>query len=400
MKILHIIPDLALTSGGPVFAVLGMAKAQSEMGYAVVIAATDYGQPELPELEKVNIHLYSCDFPKWRWSSKLKEGLYSHISDADIVHIHTVWSFPVLAAADACIKLGKPYILRPCGMLDPWSIAQKSWIKKLYLFCFQRIISKAAAIHFTSEQERENSLPLFKAARSFVCPLGVSLSVTIPILRGPAKLDISEGFRKRYPELGDSLIVLFLSRMHYKKQPEVVIHAFREIISRRPNLRLVMAGSGEAKYVRQLKRLVNDLGLADKVLFTGMLLGRAKQEALSAADVFVLPSLQENFGISVVEAMAAGCPVVISDRVNIASCISRAEGGIVCSPTINGIESAIDKLVSNDKLRGQMAENGKKLCQSQFEWSIVTKSLLMEYERLLNFTNQENVDLRLSGVNV
>lgn len=395
MKILHVIPDLAAVSGGPVSAVLGMARAQSEAGNSVTIVSTNFGQLSSPSVlvgnDRLNIHLYSCDFSKWRWSSKLKEALYVHIKDSDIVHLHTLWCYPILAAADVCVKLGKSYILRPCGMLDPWSLSQKKWIKKLYLFCFQRIISQATTLHFTSEQERINSTKYIKDVRSFVCPLGVSLD---------ENLSDAQAFRKRHPELERKLLILFLSRLHYKKQPEILIHAFRGLVSRKPDLRLVMAGSGDVAYVRQLKHLVNQLGLMNKVLFTGMLSGFAKQEALSAANVFVLPSLQENFGISVVEAMAAGCAVVVSDWTNIASDISRAEAGIVCPPTINEIESAIDKLVSNDKLRRQMGENGKKLCRDQFEWNIVTKSLLMEYERLLDFTNQENVDLRLSGVNL
>ena len=379
MKILHIIPDLAPDSGGPVSAVFGMAKAQSLMGHSVTVVATHYGRPELPSLKQVDFHLYSCDFPRWRWSSQLKESLYFHVHDANIVHIHTLWSFPVLAGVDACVQLNKPYILRPCGMLDPWSLSQKRWFKKLYLFCFQRIISKAAAVHFTSEQERMNSAPYVKGIRSFVSPLGVSFD-------DYENLPDAEAFRKRFPELGEDLLVLFLSRLHYKKQPEVVIRAFWKIATTTPHILLVVAGPCNKNYVRQLKYLVNQLGLNNKVLFTGMLSGLAKQEVLSAASIFVLPSLHENFGISVVEATAAGLPVIISDRINLADDISLAQAGLVCPPTLEELTQAMHQLIQDPVLCERMGRNGKKLARDKFDWPFVAECLIDEYDRILKIS--------------
>ncbi len=368
MNILHVIPDLALDSGGPVTAVLGMAEAQSKMGHSVVIVATRYGNSAPPTVEYAQVYLYPCEFSKWRWSSALRNNLYSHIGDADLVHLHTLWSFPVLAAASVCAELGKPYILRPCGMLDPWSLSQKSWLKKFYLRLFQKkIISPAAAIHFTSESEQLNSAPYTKGVHDFVCPIGITAE--------------SKG---NHQALKANLMILFLSRLHYKKKPEVVIQAFGQIAQTNPNLRLIMAGSGKESYVRKLQRMVQKLGLNDQVSFPGLLTGSWKEEVLSGADLFVLPSLHENFGISVVEAMAAGCPVVISDRINIAGEISRAQAGIVCLPETNNVARAMAKLIESPKLRKEMGENGKKLFHDQYESSIVMKSLLGEYDRLLD----------------
>ncbi len=389
MRILHVIPDVAPSSGGPPSAVLGMAEAQSKAGHLVAIAATDFGRPELPSLNGIEIRLYPCDFARWRWSHKLKRGLIPHIKNADIVHIHTMWNFPVLAAASLCTALDKPYVLRPCGMLDPWSLSQRRWRKRLHLLCFgNEIIRKAAAIHFTSEQERTNSILSTGVRRPFVCPLGVSYD-------DDAKLPDPAAFRKRFPELGQDLLILFLGRLHYKKQPAVLVRAFQKVAVKNPHVRLILAGSGNENFVQKLRNLVNDLGLKNRVLFTGMLSGLAKQEALAAADLFVLPSLHENFGISVVEAMAAGCPVIVSDQVNIARDIIRARAGIVCPAKASEIADAISKLIHDEELHKRMGENGRRLFQDQFEWRNVTRSLLNEYDRLLHpdSTNQLNVSM-------
>ena len=134
MNILHVIPDLSPASGGPVTAVWEMSEAQAKLGHKVSIVSTVIGYRSEGTPKNIEIKLFQSEFPQWRWSSQLARGIEPFIKSSDIVHLHTVWDHPVLAAASVCRKLGKPYILRPCGMLDAWSLSQRALKKKFYLF--------------------------------------------------------------------------------------------------------------------------------------------------------------------------------------------------------------------------------------------------------------------------
>lgn len=378
MKILHVIRDLSPATGGPVTAVLGMAKQQARMGHAVTIASTDYGIEKPAEIEGVKVQIYPLTFALWRWSKGLSVALSDLVRVADMVHIHMLWEHPTYAAAAACRKMKKPYIIRPCGMLDRWSLSQRAWKKKVYLTLFLgTILDHAAAVHYTSEGERRQSSEFAGGCKSFVIPVGLPSSAY-------EDHPHAQAFWARFPALYGKRLVLFLGRLHYKKQPEVAIKAFADIAPRIPNGHLVMTGPGDAAYVSGLKQLVADLGLNKQVTFTGMLRGEAVREAYRAAELFVLPSLQENFGIAVAEAMAAGCPVVVSDRVDLSPEIAKAEAGLVCSPNVGETASAMNRLLEDEGLRTRMGENGQRLALEKFAWEKVATALTQVYEDILS----------------
>lgn len=377
MNILHVIPDLAPASGGPVSAVVGMATAEASLGYTVLIAATDYGLQPKFYTNNVEFKLFTCKFPSWRYSEELSKALPALVKNSDIVHVHTVWQHPTWVAARICQALGKPYILRPCGMLDKWSLSQSALKKKIYLLLLAApVIRNASALHFTSEEELLNSLVIGKSGGSFVIPNGLPSSAI-------ENLPDKDAFRRRFPELTGKRIVLFLSRLHYKKQPDVVIKAFGNICGINDRLVLVLAGPAEPAYQAELIALANRLNLSGRICFTGMLQGSAVQEAYCAAELFVLPSLQENFGIAVAEAMAASCPVVVSEQVNLASDIRESKAGIVCESNVASTAAAMEQLLENQKLREEMGENGRNLVTRKFTWVQVADSLLEVYENII-----------------
>ena len=377
MKILHVIRDLSPASGGPVTAVYGLADAQSAIGHSVAIATT-YSADNHKLRENFKIHAYPCQYNGWRLSFGLAKALPGLISEADIVHLHTIWEFPILAAAKVAKKMGKPYILRPCGMLDKWSLSQNAWKKKMYLKLFMNsILDNAAAVHFTSKGEKNNSRCGSGTGRNFVLPIGLSTSAC----RGlPQRM----AFFKRFPNLEGLRIVLFLGRLHTKKQPDVVIRAFREIYTDIPDIHLVMAGQGEKNYVAKLKRLAEELKLNGNVTFTGMLTGNSVNEAYRAAELFVLPSLQENFGIAVAEAMAAGCPVVVSNKVDLAPEISDVGAGLVCPPDVESTAGAMKKILEDRTLRDRMSINGRRLVLEKFTWDKVAGELGVVQQDILS----------------
>jgi glycosyltransferase involved in cell wall biosynthesis len=203
-----------------------------------------------------------------------------------------------------------------------------------------------------------------------------------------ANLPSYDRFFVRYPELSNRRIVLFLGRLHYKKQPDVLIRAFHKICRDLDDLHLVLAGTGERAYVQSLSEIVTSLGIAGRVLFTGLLGGEAVREAYRVASVFVLPSWHENFGLSVVEAMGAGCPVIISDHMDLAPDILRENAGVVVAPNIDEIAAAIKRLLTNELLRQEMANKGQQLVQEKFTWENCANELDLAFEDILSGRKQ------------
>jgi glycosyltransferase involved in cell wall biosynthesis len=357
-----------------------MAAAQTAMGHFVSVVATDHALETIPRLDGVEITSFPCTFSRWRFSLSLGRALAKLVGASDIVHIHMIWEYPTYAGARICRKLKKPYIIRPCGMLDRWSLSQGAWKKAAYLHLLGApLIRNAAALHFTTHDELTNSLCFHDQEDSFVVPNGLPANVFVP------PQDI-QAFRCRFPELKEKRIVLFLGRLHYKKQPNVVLDAFKHICGIDERLALVLAGPCEPAYLNHLRQLAKTLGLNNRVVFTGVLQGAVVREALFAAEIFVLPSLQENFAIAVAEAMAAGCPVVVSEQVNLASEIRDNKAGIVCKSDAVSTAGALEILIRNDGLRAIMAKNGRSLVADRFTWRKVSADLMSVYHDILSST--------------
>lgn len=382
MRILHVIADLAPETGGPVAAVLGLAEAQAVMGHEVSIAASDYGVRSVPDLRGVEFKLFPCRYNAWRWTPELGRQLERAVKGYDIVMVASLWQYPTFIAGKTCRAAGKPYVVSPNGMLDAWSLSQKAWKKKPYLALVERnTLLGAAAIHLTSESElTESGLGRWPVPK-LVVPLGLPKT---------KYADLTDGSRffRRYPELQNRQIVLFLGRLHYKKQPDLLIRAFHQACVGGNDAHLVLAGPGDESYLKSLRALSNDLGLQDRVLFTGMLRSEDVQEAYRAASVFVLPSLQENFGLSVVEAMSAECPIIVSRQVGLARDVLRARAGLVVGAGVEEIAEAIARLLANEKLRGEMGRRGRALVLEKFTWESAARELTEVFHDILSGRKQ------------
>lgn len=377
MKIAHLIGDLAPGSGGSVTAVLGLAKSQAQRNHEVMIVSTDYRLNGQTTPDGVDVLLAHCHVAQWRWSSDFRKIFSRVIQNVDIIHLHTVWDYPILMGARICRRAHKPYLLSVHGMLDRWSMSQKRWKKELYLNSVGRaVLSGAAAVHFTSSKERENSVLTDGSRKTFVLPLGLSESCY-------ENLPDSASFAKRHPDLESQKFILYLGRLHHKKQPELVIQSFARVAGHFNDLCLVMAGSGERSYVDRLKTLSEELGLKKRIFFKGLLTGQAVQEAYRSASFFVLPSLQENFAFSVMEAMAAECPVVVSDQLDLAGEISHANAGIVCTPSVENLSENFRRLLCDDELRRRMGQNGRRLVLEKFTWDQAITRFNAAYEEII-----------------
>jgi len=309
---------------------------------------------------------------------ELGRFLRDNVGTYDIVHLHGLWLHPTWAAARACLAAGKPYVVTPHGMLDRWSLSQKRWKKGPYLRWIEsKTLRHAAAIHGATQEELDDGRLERWNSSVFVVPLGLPRSAY-------ADLPDPSSFAARFPALAHRRIILFLGRLHPVKQPEVVIEAFHRISRDITDTWLVMAGPADATYLRTLQTLVESLGIGSRVLFTGMLRDRAIQEAYRAASVFVLPSGHENFGVAVAEAMAAECPVIVSDRVGLAPTILQVEAGLVTPPEVEATAHAMRALLRDASLRLSMGRNGRRFVLEQLTAEKVARDLVDLYEDILS----------------
>lgn len=385
MNVLHVISGLDPKSGGPAIALAGLTEALTATGVGVTIAATWADGQDLSLADQlrnhgIGVHLIGPCRDSLSRHPLISSTLQGLIADADIVHIHAIWEQIHHEAAKIAYRRQVPYIIRPCGMLDPWSLTQ-GWLKKrLYLAWRLRThLNRAAAIHFTSRTERELTKPLgLTNASSIVEPNGVDLS---EFLDSPK----TGAFRVRHPQVGDRPLVLFLSRLHRKKGLDLLIPAFAK--ARTGNAVLVIAGPDSDGYRSHVETMVKQANLNNQVVFTGMLQGLDRVAALYDADLFVLPSYQENFGIVVIEALAAGTPVLISDCVNIHDQITAAGVGGVVPTNVDALAEAISRWIGDETLRHKAAIAAQPFVREHYDWQHIAQHWHDHYAELIKRTS-------------
>ena len=382
MRILHVIGDLAPESGGPAKACVEMARALALRGHGVTIATTDYApsggraRPRIAPERGLSLEVHAAGFPRaWLASWPLKRALPRLVREADLVHIHSLYLFHSWAAGTLCRRLGVPYIVRPHGTLDPYIHRRHRWRKRVMELWFQdRVLRDAAAIHYTSLEERRLAEPYAQGAPGAVIPLGLDLA-------DYAELPPAGSFRARYPEIGERQILLFLSRLNFKKGLDVLVEAARRSLAAGVDAHLVVAGP-DGGMEAATRRWVASAGLESRTTFTGMLIGRDKLAAFRDAALFLLPSSSENFGIAVVEAMACGTPVIVSDRVNIWREIVEDGAGLAVPPHAEPFAAAAIRLLADAPARRAMGEAGRKAVARRYDWATIAAELERLYARL------------------
>jgi glycosyltransferase involved in cell wall biosynthesis len=349
------------------------------------IATTDDNGPEqlqvplgIPIVEDgVNYWYFRRQTRFYTFSWPLARWLARHIEEFDVVHIHALFSFATIPAAFFARRRGVPYIVRPLGTLNEWGMKnRRPWLKKLSFWMLEsRILKHAALIHYTSEQERDEANRLPVSAPSEIIPNA---------LPGDSPVCPRGRFRARHPELQGRKIVLFLSRLDAKKGIDLLLSAFAQVRRQIPSAVLVLAGEGAPSFVNGLKAQAEALAIGSEVHWAGFLTGADKWSALADADVFVLPSHSENFGIAVLEAMAAGTPVIVSDQVALHRAITRAHAGLVAARNAGSLAGAIVELLNDPAGAGLMGLNGKRLAEMDYSDEAVTRRLVHVYNGIAN----------------
>lgn len=389
MRVLHVIPMIALRYGGPSQAVIQMCQALRKLQIDVTIASTDAcgeGRLAVPlegrtEFEGVPTYFFKRQAARvlpsgFAFSWPFTKWLYRHVVDYDILHIHYAFTYVVTPAAAFARRRGIPYIIRPVGTLDPWSLRRRAHRKKLYAALIERRnLDGASALHCTTDEELQTVHAFGIKAPGVVIPLGVDLPETGGT-SGP-------GIRERYPWAKNTPIILFLSRLHPKKGLDILIPALANLQHEGREFAFVLAGVGEEWYEREVQRMLSDHNLLGRTVLLGFVEGEEKRRVYAEANVFVLPSYQENFGVAVAEAMASGVPVVISNRVNIYPEVLAYGAGLVTDCAVAQVQKALAALLDDPGACAQMGEAGKRLVGDRYRWESVAPRIVELYKNIM-----------------
>jgi glycosyltransferase involved in cell wall biosynthesis len=387
MKILHVIAGLAPRYGGPSKACLELCHELAQHGEQVAIYTTNIdgdGALDVPLgtplcRDGLEIRYFPVQVPRYyRFSLPLSRALKRAIPEYNLVHIHSLYLFPSTIAAYYSRHYGVPYLIRPHGTLDPYLFRRHRGRKWIY----ERLVewgnlNNAAAIHFTTAEEQELTRSLGIKAPGVVVPIGVKLGEYDDAPPGGT-------FRAAHPEIDGKRIILFLGRLNFKKGLDLLAKAFGEVGRKRDDVHLVMAGPDDDGYGAQVRRWLEVEGVLRKCTFTGMLLGTDKVSAFRDADLFVLASYTENFGIAVVEAMVMGLPVVISNKVNIWREVAEARVGLVVNCDSQEVGTALLTLLDHPSLGKEMGQRGRKLVEERFTWDVVGGQMIRAYQQILS----------------
>jgi glycosyltransferase involved in cell wall biosynthesis len=335
LRLLHVISSTDAANGGPIEGVTRLAAQLKLLGHHVDVACLDDDTPNASANSPFrNVIRLGKGVGKYRFNLELLRWLKAHAAEYDAVVVNGLWQFHGAAVMSVLTRLNIPYFVYSHGMLDPWFNRKYpiKYLKKLlYWFVIERrVVNLAKSLVFTSETERilaRSSFPMYRANES-VTVYGTAPAPVIPIT--DMTIDSADTGDQRK-------IILYLGRIHEKKGCDLLIRAYATIEELRKDYRLVIAGPDENGLVALLRDEAARLGIERDISWPGMVKGQDKWRLMRSADVFCLPSHQENFGIAVAEALACGVPVLITDKVNIWREIVDHGAGYASSDTLDGV---------------------------------------------------------------
>lgn len=389
MKILQIVPSISLVYGGPSQMVRGLSAALAARGVEVTVLTTDsngdVGQPPLDVLLDrpvdeggYQVRYFRCSpFRRYKFSWQLLRWLSRHAREYDLAHIHALFSPVSTAAATVARSRGLPYILRPLGTLDPADLLKKKRLKQIYAALWEgKNIAGAAGLHFTSAREAEISQRFGAKTRDIILPLGVQL----PELPEAGKARQKWGIPNEIP------LLLYMSRLDPKKGLDLLFPALERLQEEGIEFHFVLAGSNaqDPGYERQIQERIANSPLNSRATLPGFVGGTDKFALLRDADLFVLPSYYENFGIAVAEAMLSGTAVAISDRVDIWPDVREAEAGWVAPCEVEALTNILRSAITNGADRQERGIKARNYALQHYSWNAIAGQMIQVYEQLLD----------------
>jgi glycosyltransferase involved in cell wall biosynthesis len=386
MRVLQIVPSISLIYGGPSQMVMGLSSALASQGVEVTVLTTDSngdaGQAPLDvplnkpvEQDGYQVRYFRCSpFRRYKFSLELLRWLGTHAQEYDLAHIHALFSPVSTAAATVARNKNLPYILRPLGTLDPADLRKKRQLKQIYATLLERPnLAGAAAIHFTSDQEAKISERFGTQTPDLVIPLGVYPSASSPV-----------PVREQFGIPPEQPLVLFMSRIDPKKGLDLLLPALETLLAAGQDFHFVLAGTNpqDPDYESQIQQQVKASPLGARTTIAGFVVGEQKAALLQTADLFVLPSYYENFGIAVAEAMVAGTPVVISDQVHIWQEVRDAEAGWIASCEVDELTQRLGEALSDGEECRRRGLNARKYALENYSWEAIAQQMIRAYRQI------------------
>ncbi|MFQ5873405.1 MAG: glycosyltransferase, partial [Dehalococcoidia bacterium] len=315
--------------------------------------------------------------PRVFFSRALLRACLGRVKEFDVVHSHGLWSFPGTWGALVARWAHIPYILSPHGMLNDWAMRFRSYKKVPYWYGLERrTVRFAAWIHFATVEEQRQAQAWVAGKKSRVIPIGLDLQEFAAL---PPRGEFRD--RQRIPR-GVPLLA-FLGRIHPVKGLDVLLQAMVRVKAEVPEVVLAIAGPDQDGHVHRLHRLAQSLGVEEHVRWVGTVEGQAKRGLLVDADLFLLPSFSENFGLAAVEAMAVGCPVILGSGVNIATQVEAYDAGRVVSTEPESLATAIVQGLREPDTRRGMGKAAQRLVAERYDGEMVACEMLKGYEECL-----------------
>ncbi|MEK6749684.1 MAG: glycosyltransferase [Pseudomonadota bacterium] len=378
MRILHVISSLNPIAGGPQEGLRQFCMAAQAKSNTVEIVTLD--DPSAPWLINYccKVHALGPCYGKYRYTPNLRPWLKKNAHHYDSVVVQGLWQYHSLTVWRVLKKNHIPYVIYTHGMLGPW-FKQNFPLKHLKKWMYwpwveYRVLRDASAVLFTCEEERVQARKSFWLYKCKEAVPGYGIAEP----PGDSAAQISELYNI-YPQLREKKIVLFLGRVHPIKGCDMLVEAFSRVAHLDSALHLVIAGPDNSNIKMELtKKIADNFLVKDRITWTGMISGSVKWGALSAADAFVLPSHHENFGISVVEAMARGVPVLVSNKVNIWKEIEADGAGLIANDDLAGTISLLKQWITLPQKEKDLM---RKYARASFEKRFHINS---SSERLIN----------------
>lgn len=375
--------------GGPTFSIPTLCEALSDLGCQTTVFTTNAnGKKKIPvmpgmvqNVDAVDVYYFKRELAgNYFYSPQLREACNRQISKKyyDLVYVASSWGYPFLAACPAAKKARIPYVISPRA-----SYKRNTWrgkfIKKIsYHWLFERRwINRSSLLHYTTILEATDSKWLNISTPSVIIPNPVNMKEF-------DKLPERGLFRNTYHLPEKEKILLFLGRIDPDKGLDIALQAFSRVSGKVSNLTFVIAGPEEDNQIYVLKKLADQLEIANRVLFTGLLDRKKRLEALVDANLFISTSRSENFGMSIVEAMVCGLPVLISDQIGIADYVRQTDAGVVV-PLDPGIvaEKLLETLEKPMDQFARLGQNAIKAAQ-KYTPEKVAWTMREQFEKIVN----------------
>lgn len=309
------------------------------------------------------------------FSIEMYDFLKKNIQHYDIIHMHGIWHFGSLAPF--LIPHRAALVITIHGLLDKWAVAHSKWKKDIVTALYQkRILGKADLIQINNTDEEEDVIRYlgYRPANMVIVPNGMKVSEYMNL---PEK----GIFRKKHEISEQQQMILFMGRLNIKKGLDLLLPAFKQVCEKLPDAVLILAGPDDG-YQAETEEFIRTNKLGDRIKLVGMLTDTIKKEALSDADLFVLPSYSEGFSIAVLEAMTSKVPTLVSDRVGFGDYIKQYEAAYLTPLNSEGVATGLLKILQDKSYADELKNRAFKMVTDNFDITVVANQLLEEYKKI------------------